>query len=233
MGDLVVRQTLRDQVQQLIVDRIIDGTYESGSRLVESRIARELNVSQAPVREAIRALTVLGFLHHEPHRGARVRRVSLSEWEEISQVRSTLECLAVRLIGRRPPVRTLATLREMIDLMRDAAVVRDASLHVLYDCRFHESIVAAAGNSVLTHAWRTLRIEPVSLLSLLDSGSDLADIADSHLPILEALEAGDMDRAERVLREHIEDFVERFPGDAVAEAEAYDGEGLATMVSAR
>lgn len=213
MVELVERRTLRDQVQQVIVDRIIDGTYEAGARIVESRIARELNVSQAPVREAIRSLAVLGFVHHEPRRGARVRRVDFTEWEDISQVRSALECLAIRLIAGQPPGRTFTVLREKIGLMHGAAELNDAASHVLYDCEFHEILVSAAGNLALTHAWKTLRIEPVALLSLLDSESDLTYIADSHLPILEALEAADFGRAESSLRLHIEDFSQRFRDD--------------------
>ena len=57
----------------MILQRIVEGSYEPGSRLVETRIAQELGVSQAPVREALRDLEQLGYVVHEPYRGCSVQ----------------------------------------------------------------------------------------------------------------------------------------------------------------
>src|SRR5215211_5576065 len=92
----VTRSVLRDQVKDVIVERILDGSYAAGARIVEMRVAEELGVSQAPVREALRELEVLRLVVSEPFRGARVREIHADELAEIYPVRAALEEVAAR-----------------------------------------------------------------------------------------------------------------------------------------
>src|SRR4051794_7292835 len=69
----VNRAVLRDQIKDVLMQRIVEGYYEPGERVVELRIAEEFGVSQAPVREALRELEILRLVESEPFRGARVR----------------------------------------------------------------------------------------------------------------------------------------------------------------
>ena len=82
---------LPEQIKDLLWERIADGTYPPGDRLIETRIARELGVSQGPVREALRQLAGMGLVVFEAHRGCRVRRVDQDELDEVSVVRAALE----------------------------------------------------------------------------------------------------------------------------------------------
>ena len=91
------RVVLRDQVREFILERILTGVYAPGQRLVETQIARELECSQAPVREALRDLEQLGCVIHEPFRGCSVRAFSAEELLEAFPVRAALEALAARL----------------------------------------------------------------------------------------------------------------------------------------
>ena len=84
------RFNLREQIKGVILQRILDGDYEPGARLVETRIAQELGVSQAPVREALRDLEQLGCIVHEPFRGCSVRAFSADELLEAFPVRAAL-----------------------------------------------------------------------------------------------------------------------------------------------
>jgi DNA-binding GntR family transcriptional regulator len=70
------RTVLREQIKDLLLEPIIRGDLEPGARLVETRLARELGTSQAPVREAVRDLQLLRFVESEPFRRARVRVAS-------------------------------------------------------------------------------------------------------------------------------------------------------------
>src|SRR5690349_12544079 len=74
---------LRDAIKERIVERILDGTYGPGERIVESAVAAEFGVSQAPVREALRDLEAMRFVESQPHRGARVREVTTDELAEM------------------------------------------------------------------------------------------------------------------------------------------------------
>src|ERR687887_1897079 len=97
----VSRTPLREQVKELVLERILDGTYAPGERLVETRIAQELGTSQAPVREALRDLELLRLVESEPFRGARVREVRREELAEIYPVRAALEEVAAREAAKR------------------------------------------------------------------------------------------------------------------------------------
>src|ERR671928_1603067 len=72
----VTRAVLRDQIKDVLLQRILDGHYSPGQRIVETRVAEEFGVSQAPVREALRELEILRLVVSEPFRGARVRDVT-------------------------------------------------------------------------------------------------------------------------------------------------------------
>ena len=82
----VSRTVLREQVKELLLERILRGEVQPGERLVETRIAQELGTSQAPVREALRDLELLRVVESEPFRGARVRAISAEEMAEIYQI---------------------------------------------------------------------------------------------------------------------------------------------------
>src|SRR5512146_1459361 len=97
-GDSTIsRSVLADQVKDHLLQSILSGRYPPHSRIVETRIARELGTSQAPVREALRGLEALGVVEILPFRGARVRRPSAEELLEAYAVRFSLEALAARL----------------------------------------------------------------------------------------------------------------------------------------
>jgi DNA-binding GntR family transcriptional regulator len=205
----VTKVSLREQVKELVLERILDGTYQPGDRLVETRIAQELGTSQAPVREALRELESLRFVESEQFRGARVRAVSPQEMAEIYPVRAALEEVA----GREAAKRLRGDVRALeveIEAMRAAA--RDGDIHrqVEHDVRFHALIVESAGNATLLEVWRSLRIEARTVITLLAGGIDPAELVEMHVPVLEALRGGDPDEAGRVLRHHVEHFAGLF-----------------------
>src|SRR5512132_3323511 len=97
LAEGISRSVLSDQVKDRLLQAILDGRYQPGARIVETRVARELGTSQAPVREALRDLEGLGVVESTAFRGARVRRPSVDELLEAFAVRSELESLGARL----------------------------------------------------------------------------------------------------------------------------------------
>ena len=93
----ISRSVLSDQVKDRLLKAILDGQYQPGARIVETRVARELGTSQAPVREALRDLEALGVVETTAFRGARVRRPSAAERLEGFAIRAELESLGARL----------------------------------------------------------------------------------------------------------------------------------------
>jgi DNA-binding GntR family transcriptional regulator len=211
MSASVTRVVLREQVKELILERILNGTYRPGERLVETRIAAELGTSQAPVREALRDLELLRFAESEPFRGARVREVSHAEVIEIYPVRAAIEEVAAQEAATRlgGEVDTLAA---ELDAMHEAADADDLHALVEHDVAFHRLIVEASGNRVLFETWLSLRIEARTIVTALRTGLDGHDIAERHRPVLEALRARDPGLAGTALRRHIEQFGELLKG---------------------
>src|SRR3954471_15547160 len=97
----VHRTMLRDQIKDVLMQRILDGVYGPGARIVETRVAEEFGVSQAPVREALRALETPRLVAPQPCGGARVKELRQEEIAEIYPVRAALEEVAARAAAPR------------------------------------------------------------------------------------------------------------------------------------
>jgi DNA-binding GntR family transcriptional regulator len=199
----LTRTVLREQIRELLLERILKGELQSGDRIVELQIAQELGTSQAPVREALRELQSLGFVEHEPYRGTRVRRITEEELAEIYPVRAALEELAAQEAASRLDGKVEELEREF-EAMREAADRDDLQDLATHDATFHRLIVEAASNKVLLDTWRTLRVEARVVVTALKTDVDLQELAELHRPLLEALKEGSPEKAGGALRQHFE-----------------------------
>ena len=201
----ISRTVLREQVKDVLLQRIVNGDLKPGERLVETRIASELGTSQAPVREALRDLELLRMVESEPFRGARVRAFGDEELVEVYPVRAALEELAAKEATRRL-AGDVAELELEVDAMREAARVGDVSALVRHDIGFHRRMVEAAGNPVLEQCWKSLGVEGRITISLYGTYVEPEEAAERHAPILEAIRSGKPGAAGREARRHIEEF---------------------------
>ncbi|HEX5780699.1 MAG TPA: GntR family transcriptional regulator [Solirubrobacteraceae bacterium] len=198
----------RERVKDVILQRIVSGDYAPGSRLVETRIAQELGVSQAPVREALRDLEQLGCIVHEPFRGCSVRAFSAEELLEAFPVRAALEALAARLAAERITEGELLRLAELLDTMRAAARRGDAHDQSQANASFHATIVRAARNVTLERQWQLLEPFSRTYLTVSQPGLDLLALSERHIPILDALRARDPEAAAAAMHQHLMDAAE-------------------------
>ncbi len=201
----ISRSVLSDQVKDRLLQAILDGRYPPGARIVETRVARELGTSQAPVREALRDLEALGVVETTAFRGARVRRLSVDELLEAFVVRAQLESLAARLAIPRLAEADLDALDGLISEMREAADAGDYHAEAVADAAFHGRLVELSGNTTLQRVWRTLEPYSRTYITIVAPGADRRAIADHHAPVLEALRARDADLVTEVLRGHFDD----------------------------
>jgi DNA-binding GntR family transcriptional regulator len=201
----LTRTSLREQIKEILLARILNGEYRPGERLVELQIAQEFGTSQAPVRESLRELEALGFVESAPYRGTRVRAVTKDELAEIYPVRAALEEVAARAAAQRL-AGNVAALEAELAAMHNEAERGNLYEEVRHDVEFHRLIVAASGNRVLQDTWQSLRIEARTLISAITTELDLHELADMHRPMLEALAECDGMRAGALVREHIEFF---------------------------
>ena len=199
------RRVLRDEIRDQLIEQILNGNLPPGERIVEMRIAQQFGVSQAPVREALRDLDLLGFVVSSPFRGAIVRQISVEELVQLYPIRAVLEGLAARHAALRIKPPALKKLEGLLTTMRTAAARGDDRRAVEADFAFHLTIVEASGNRLLQQIWDRMRLATTTFLTVSKSHHSLREIVERHAAVVEALRTNDPDAAEAALRMHIEE----------------------------
>ncbi len=198
----LARLSLAEQIRDRILARIMAGDLKPGDRLIELRIAAEMNTSQAPVREAIRELEAIGLVESHRNRGSRVRVISDEELRDMYDVRAQLEGYAAELVARKQ-VPIAGDLRACVDAMKEAAEARDSAAFSQHNSTFHRLIVEAAGNVILLGFWETLNVKARTLINVSRQKRDLGRIARSHEAIVEMIEAGKPTKARKAASAHV------------------------------
>lgn len=199
----IARSVLSDQVKDRLLEAILTGEYPPGSRIVETRVAREFGISQAPVREALRSLASLGLVEMRPHRGAWVRQPSREELIEAVHVRGILEAYAAEVAASRIDDKCVEKLEGLLQDMRDLAEEGDALAQAHKNAEFHETVVKAADNETLMRTWKLLEPFTQTYLTATAPGVDLGWLAGRHVEILDALRARDPEAASNATRKHL------------------------------
>lgn len=198
----ISRGVLADQVKDRLLQDILAGRYPPHSRIVETRVARELGTSQAPVREALRGLEALGVVEILPFRGARVRRPSTAELLEAYAVRQELETLGARLGVPRMTEADLADIERLHEAMQRAADAGDRHDVAIADASFHARVLQLAGNQTLERVWRSLEPFSRTYITLVAPGADAHWTADLHPRIVAALRTRDPEAVVVALQRH-------------------------------
>lgn len=205
--------------EQLLTD-IFEGRLQAGERLVITALAERFGVSQSPIREALVTLEGIGIVDIEVNRGAVVRRVTVTEVQELSQVRRALECTAVRLACGRIDTAELNYLADMFrqvaqhrpsaGTLEPAEVKENIDQARRLDSRLHDLIAESCGNRFLSRELGRLKLLVRSFRDVAwyrrstDSDPDrFSKEAREHLAIVEALRDGDPGTAARAMSRHI------------------------------
>jgi GntR family transcriptional regulator, rspAB operon transcriptional repressor len=197
---------IRSQVYDKLKQEILSGSIPPGSQLLEGRLAKQLDVSRTPVREALHVLEMEGFLESFPRIGYRVRQITWEEVIEINEIRAVLEPLAARKAIERED-QTYIDLLERVLKQSEATAEQDLlNLFFQYDAAFDEIIVKASGMKTLLDIWPALR-QRMSLYKIraqTSLESRLRSIK-GHGRIIECLKGKDKDAVKTAIREHLED----------------------------
>jgi DNA-binding GntR family transcriptional regulator len=196
------RNVLSDQVRDHLLHAILTGRYPPGSRIVETTVASELGVSQAPVREALRDLEAVGTVEIVAFKGARVRRMDRAELAEAYGVRAELESYGARLALPLISEDDVESLQTLIERMKRAASRHDTLTEAQIDGAFHGRMLEIAQNATLSRLWGNL--EPMSRTNITFAVRGLGplEIEDLHQPILDALKQGDAEAVSQAIRRH-------------------------------
>ena len=197
---------------------ILTGEYGPEERLIEEQLAERLGVSRTPVRQVLTMLEAEGLVEIEPNRGATVCSFSIEDVWDIYDLRAVLEGHAARRAGGRIEGHELERLRELAGEMEGLAGRFDdheEEIRALVGLNqeFHGTIVEASRNRRLGRLInRTVEIPLMFKAFFWYTPHERVISNHYHRQILEALEGGDADRAEIIMREHVyegRDFVIR------------------------
>ncbi|MFT3660916.1 MAG: GntR family transcriptional regulator [Gordonia sp. (in: high G+C Gram-positive bacteria)] len=188
-----------DEVKELILTSELPG----GELISEGEIADRCRVSRTPVREAFLRLSAEGWMRLYPKRGALIVPIGDRESREVLDARLLVEGHAVRGIVERPEAiaELVRALRANLDEHREASGDRFAVI----DTRFHQLIVEAGGNSLLTGFYTSLgeRRRRMTSASMHRDPAVVGRIHDDHSALADAIEAADADRFDALLRAHL------------------------------
>lgn len=200
-----------DGPYEKIYQRIVEGTYLPGQRLIEQRVAEELDVSRTPVREAFRRLETAGLIVAERNRGAIVRAVTRNEVVDLYELRSRLEALAAERAASRASAEELHLMEAAATgFGRSVAAVDAANQESVrevtsWNKQFHGLIVTAARHMRLAELLRLTVDAPLVFQSFQKfTHAEYQRSNEFHHLILDAIISGDGLRAGRLMTEHID-----------------------------
>jgi len=194
---IIKRSVLREEIKSYLIDAIVKGTYKTGERLVETQIARDLGISQAPVREAFRDLEQIGILKTVPYKGAYVNGYSTQDLRNAYDVRAELEGLAIKIAV---PQITDEQINELENIYTQMQTVTDLKEQVQLDVQFHEYIVKASHNSILERAWKSVSVAHWTYYGIYNF--DELDLIERHESIIQAFRERDAQKATDIIKKH-------------------------------
>lgn len=201
-----VRPSLGEQIYARLRQEIVAGRLRPGERLIELSIAKRFGVSQAPVREALRRLSQEGLAVGEPRRGTRIRELTLSDIQEIYEVRAELEVYAARrFVERLSPGASRMLRRAYADLAR-ASRAEDQAAMLEQDIALHEAVCRGADSAVLLETWSGVigRWRGMRAIVASQWPQPPAQHLASHDPIVKTLLDGALAEAQEAVRTHLE-----------------------------
>ncbi len=198
------QSSLRGRVFSQLHNDILNGVYEPGDNLIETKLSEELGVSRTPIREALRQLELEGLVQSIPNKGVIVKGVSAQDTQDIYAIRMLIEGLAARWAAEKITPQELDELKEALELEEFYTVRSDNSHLLQLDTRFHDIIYRACKSKPLMHTLSTFHqyVQKARKVSMSDSQRAM-EVLNEHKAIMQAIAGKDADRAEKLATEHV------------------------------
>ena len=196
--------SLRSKVFNQLQNDILNGLYQPGESLIETKLSEELGVSRTPIREALRQLELEGLVQSIPNKGAIVKGISPQDIEDIYTIRMLIEGLAARWATEKITEVELGELKEAIELEEFYTLKNDLSHLLQFDSRFHDIIFKACKSKPLMHTLSTFHhyVQKARNISLSSPGRARL-VLEEHKAIFQAIIEHDAEKAARLTTEHV------------------------------
>lgn len=211
------------EATEALREEILSGELAPGDRVHLVDAAERLEMSIAPIREALRSLAADGLVISMPQRGYRVSELNIGDFRDVYRLRLRLDPMAVELGVPRLDAAQMSNLREAFSRLEHAYLRNDRAAHSIEHRRFHFTIYEASGSAWLLRFIAALWENSVRYQRLSgDSGQrgPIADRIGEHRDILLACEARDVTGAAELMHEHLLATIRTVEAALEAEQEA-------------
>ena len=195
------RKVARHEIRRVLRQRIVDGKFRPGAKLVQQQLAKDFGVSMGVIREALLELQAWGLVETHDNRGIFVQEWNLQRVLESYDLREVLEGVAARQCCGRVTAGGLDRLEGLVEEVYQLAGAGEWDRNAKRDREFHQRIVALSGNRTLLRLTDNYRF--VSKVFWIGPRSDAAETREGHRAIVEAIRLNHPADAERAAREHV------------------------------
>lgn len=183
-------------------DMAVTFQFQPGGRINEVELARKLEVSRTPLREALQRLVSEGFLIVRPNKGFFCRELDPKEIFDLYEFRRGVEMFSVRLACERATAERLAALSRFLDETADAPDDANIEQVLYYDQNFHETIASLSGNGELVRTLKNVNSR-IYFVRWVAMTGQRALTQREHRAILAAIQSRDADKADALMADHI------------------------------
>ena len=196
--------SLRGKVFSQIQNDILNGKFQPGDSLIETRLSEDLGVSRTPIREALRQLELEGLVQSIPNKGVVVTGVSTKDIKDIYTIRMMIEGLAARLAAENITEDEINELKECLDLEEFYTIKNDTEQVLKLDSKFHGIIFKASKSKPLLYMLGTfhLYIRRARNISISSPGRAQQAFLE-HRAIFKAISEGNAKMAESLTTDHV------------------------------
>lgn len=201
---MINRTKLSDSIVEYLMDKFVKKEFKPGDRIIETKIADQLNVSQGAVREAISTLISMGFLERKPFKWTGFKKFIIKDIVDYQEIRAQLEAVALKMAIKNFNYQNIdiSYLQEVTNEMLDGVKANDYKKRTLYDIKFHKHLVQAANNKSLYIAWKSLGHYYWAYVWLYLDVEPLQKRTVKHNLICESLEKRDYKMSISLIKEH-------------------------------
>lgn len=190
-------------VYRQIREMILFGEFAPGQAVTIQGLVRELGVGMTPVREAIRRLTAEGALDFQGNRRISLPELSLSQLDELAFARQAIEPKLAYLATSKLQPTDIDRLRRIDDALNVAIDRGNVRAYLKHNCRFHETLYAHSGASILMSMSRALWLRVGPSLRVVCGRYGTANLPDKHDEALAGMQAGEPETVARAIGEDL------------------------------
>ena len=202
--------SLAEVVTNRLRREIVDGEFEFGQALSESKIGSRYGVSRTPVRESFARLELEGLVRTEPQHGTFVLTMDRAEFAQISETRSIMEVAALRLAAERNGNALAKQWKQAVAAMRAAMKAGDGKQYCRFDGEFHQVLFNLSDNPFLGSAGHSFSAKMAAVRNRLGANPEhMRRSFGEHVELLGLVSKNDVDAAAKLLERHI-----RFKGES-------------------